>query len=202
MSRTSDIPLEGSPLSASYREQIENMRSDLVALNRYRDILDNLSMTYPMGGGGGGSDAIVARIVAEAGPSEQYGRFYTGVDVKTDSAVLLYNTMEIGLVCQGGPDDFIPPGLDINCLTEAFPGGEGPTYVCDPIAAGTHVVAHDVGETMGQGAKLWAFSCPVPMCVLCPEGFARRFEREDGSFVAPEKPEMPRSSDTAHRGYM
>lgn len=82
MSRTSDIPLEGSPLSASYRDQIENMRSDLVALNRYRDILDNLSMTYPMGGGGGGSDAIVAKIVAEAGTNPKYGRFYTAIDVK------------------------------------------------------------------------------------------------------------------------
>lgn len=74
--------------------------------------------------------------------------------------------------------------------------------MCDTIAPNTHVVAHDVGESFGAGAKLYAFSCPVPMCVLCPEGFARRFEREDGTFVAPENSETPRSSNTAHGGYM
>jgi len=65
MPYTSDIPLEGSPLAASYKEAINGMRYDLSALNRYLPLLEQLSSTYPQGGGSGaGRTAVMAEIIA------------------------------------------------------------------------------------------------------------------------------------------
>ena len=181
MPYTSDIPLEGSPLAASYKEAVNGMRYDISALNRYLPLLEQLSSTYPQGGGGSGAKAVMATIL-QAIPSDDFGvgtppylfTEYSPPDVPIENPVtgFCWNVMEIGLKCDNELTDFIPPGLNFGCLEDVFPGSGGPEYTCERIANGTVVLLHDTQRVAdpNTGSKLWAFSCPVPMCVGCPEG--------------------------------
>ena len=179
MPYTSDIPLEGSPLAASYKEAINGMRYDLSALNRYLPLLEQLSSTYPQGGGSGaGRTAVMAEIIAVF-PEDTYNigapaYAFTEYNPYDDPILnpvsgLCWNVMEFGLVCDGQEGDVIPPGLTFDCLQDVFPGSGGPTYTCERIRVGTIVLVNDTQKNFGAG-KLWAFSCPVPMCVECSEG--------------------------------
>jgi hypothetical protein len=176
MPYNSDIPLTGNPLSASYKEAINGMRSDLARLNQYLPLLEGLSSTYAMSSGGGGKTyPIMGRIVAhlEQDSGVDAPAYFWEEEQPLEGAPrqgFCANVMEIGLICNGDAGDFIPPGLSVECIGEIFPGGNAPNYNCSRIAVGTVVLLHDSGRLtqLDDTSKLWLFSCPVPMCVECP----------------------------------
>ena len=177
MPYTSDIPLSGSPLSSAYKTEINGMRHDITALNVFLPLLEQLATRYKQSTGTAATYAVMGTILASV-EEDSYGigappyifQEYnpTGAPGSPASGYC-WNVMEFGLVCDNTEKDFIPPGLSLDCLNDVLPGNGGPEYRCDRIATGTVVLLQDTGKLLAEGGKLYVFSCPVPMCVSCPD---------------------------------